>query len=182
MTETDDSRLEREPHVLYKMYDEERRLLYTGITCRLGKRIANHLHTKPWFNQIAYIAVSHYPTRTAALEAERRAIVTERPLHNVAHGGSDRDPFRGSPRHILRLAEVPPQAALPPTSVMFSSSRYGCEMQLDVGQPVLHASFGLGKVKQVRGRGDSAQAEVEFPTVGCAKWLLLRYAPLELLA
>ncbi len=42
-----------------------------------------------------------------------------------------------------------------------------------------HDAFGLGTVTATRGAGDSTQAEVDFGGATGAKWLLLRYAPLE---
>ncbi|MGI8537894.1 MAG: DNA helicase PcrA [Mycobacteriales bacterium] len=50
---------------------------------------------------------------------------------------------------------------------------------LEIGGRVTHDAFGLGTVTSTRGAGDSAQAEVDFGGVTGAKWLLLRYAPLE---
>ncbi len=50
---------------------------------------------------------------------------------------------------------------------------------LEIGDRVSHDAFGLGTVTSARGAGDSAQAEVDFGGVTGAKWLLLRYAPLE---
>ncbi len=50
---------------------------------------------------------------------------------------------------------------------------------LDRGDRVTHDAFGLGTVTATRGAGDSAQAEVDFGGATGAKWLLLRYAPLE---
>jgi len=50
---------------------------------------------------------------------------------------------------------------------------------LEVGDRVTHDAFGLGTVTATRGAGDGAQAEVDFGGSTGAKWLLLRYAPLE---
>ncbi len=50
---------------------------------------------------------------------------------------------------------------------------------LEIGDRVTHDAFGLGTVTSTRGAGDSAQAEVDFGGGTGAKWLLLRYAPLE---
>ena len=50
---------------------------------------------------------------------------------------------------------------------------------LEVGDRVNHDAFGLGSVTATRGAGDSAQAEVDFGAGTGAKWLLLRYAPVE---
>ena len=50
---------------------------------------------------------------------------------------------------------------------------------LEVGDRVNHDAFGLGIVTATRGAGDQAQAEVDFGPGTGAKWLLLRYAPVE---
>ncbi len=50
---------------------------------------------------------------------------------------------------------------------------------LEIGDRVTHDAFGLGTVTATRGAGDSSQAEVDFGDATGAKWLLLRYAPLE---
>ena len=50
---------------------------------------------------------------------------------------------------------------------------------LEIGDRVTHDSFGLGTVTATRGAGDGSQAEVDFGGATGAKWLLLRYAPLE---
>ncbi len=50
---------------------------------------------------------------------------------------------------------------------------------LEIGDRVTHDAFGLGTVSATRGAGDGAQAEVDFGGGTGAKWLLLRYAPLE---
>ena len=49
---------------------------------------------------------------------------------------------------------------------------------LAVGDRVTHDQWGLGKVVDTRGAGDGAQAKVDFGSAG-AKWLMLRYAPLQ---
>ncbi|HTL24044.1 MAG TPA: DNA helicase PcrA [Mycobacteriales bacterium] len=50
---------------------------------------------------------------------------------------------------------------------------------LEVGDRVTHDAFGLGTVTATRGAGEQAQAEVDFGGTTGAKWLLLRYAPVE---
>ena len=50
---------------------------------------------------------------------------------------------------------------------------------LEVGDRVTHDAFGLGTVTATRGVGEQAQAEVDFGGTTGAKWLLLRYAPVE---
>jgi len=70
-------------HVLYRMYDADGALLYIGITCNPSRRFERHYADKPWYADVAHIALEHFPDRPSVLLAERRAIAEERPLHNV---------------------------------------------------------------------------------------------------
>lgn len=70
---------------LYRFHDAHGRLLYIGITSRLGRRFYEHAKTKPWQRDAATITVQHFPTRQAAERAERIAIETEHPAHNITH-------------------------------------------------------------------------------------------------
>ncbi len=49
---------------------------------------------------------------------------------------------------------------------------------LHPGDRVTHDAFGLGTVVELRGEGERTQAKIDFGAAG-AKWLLLRYAPIE---
>jgi DNA helicase-2/ATP-dependent DNA helicase PcrA len=51
-------------------------------------------------------------------------------------------------------------------------------MKLEIGERVSHDTFGLGKVIEVSGEGDRAEATIDFGSFG-HKRLLLRYAPVE---
>jgi predicted GIY-YIG superfamily endonuclease len=180
VTTYDDSHLERLPHVLYKMYDDERRLLYVGISANLGKRLDRHMRDKLWFQQIAYIAVTHYATRTECLLAERHAIVSERPIHNLAHSGAAGDPFAGAPASAVRIEDLPPKAPEPcmARSIMFDHGMGF--MQWDLFGRVRHEAFGSGTIVGLLDDGQNSQVSVCFDdeTVG-RKILLLRSAPLE---
>ena len=74
-------------HWVYRMYDAEGRLLYVGMTVNQKKRIqvwrsvgraAGH-----WWPQVADIQWEFHPDKGAAAAAERTAIQTESPLHNI---------------------------------------------------------------------------------------------------
>lgn len=69
---------------LYRMFAEDGRLLYVGISSRAAARWEQHRHDKPWWSEIARISVEHFPTRDKALAAELVAIRGEQPQHNVA--------------------------------------------------------------------------------------------------
>lgn len=73
------------PHALYRFFDATGRLLYIGITMNPANRWDRHSDDKPWWSQVARIAIETLPSRADALDAERRAIQAEQPLHNVIH-------------------------------------------------------------------------------------------------
>ena len=59
-------------------------LLYVGISLSVVERTRKHSGNAHWFNQIDTITVERFSTREEALKAERAAIVTEKPLYNIA--------------------------------------------------------------------------------------------------
>lgn len=73
------------PTALYRLYDVDSRLLYVGIADTPDVRWAQHAKDKHWWGDVAERFVHWMPNREAALEAERRAIQREAPLHNVVH-------------------------------------------------------------------------------------------------
>lgn len=75
-------------HALYRFHDATGTLLYVGITADPGARWRKHAHDKPWWTHIATITVETHPSRAEVLEAERTAILTEKPLHNIVHNRS----------------------------------------------------------------------------------------------
>lgn len=70
---------------LYRFFDADDVLLYVGIAGNPGRRFNEHNKDKDWWSQVARSTMEHHPDRHAALEAERLAIIAERPLHNVVH-------------------------------------------------------------------------------------------------
>ena len=77
--------LNARPHALYRFYDRSDVLLYVGITVDPGARFKKHGGDKSWWGQVDRIGIEHFATRKEALEAERKAIKEEQPLHNVVH-------------------------------------------------------------------------------------------------
>jgi hypothetical protein len=80
-----------EPHALYRFYGAGGTLLYIGITNEIPRRLKEHNGDKPWWLGVANITVEHYPSRKSVLEAERRAIIAERPLYNDVYNRPGRD-------------------------------------------------------------------------------------------
>jgi hypothetical protein len=71
------------PAQLYRHYDAQGGLLYVGISLHTMQRLAKHRERSPWFAAIARVTIQHLPSQTAARDAERAAIVGERPRYNV---------------------------------------------------------------------------------------------------
>lgn len=70
---------------LYRHYDSNNVLLYVGISLRAIYRLNEHKRDSHWWREIARVDMQHLPTREAAIEAERRAIQTEKPRYNRMH-------------------------------------------------------------------------------------------------
>jgi hypothetical protein len=67
---------------LYRHYGIDGSLLYVGISLGPVRRLEQHKHKSDWFRTIARIDVQWLPSRSAALDAEARAIANENPRHN----------------------------------------------------------------------------------------------------
>lgn len=72
---------------LYRLRDHAGNLLYVGIAGNPGRRFEQHAGDKPWWGDVTTVTLEHYTDRATALEAERRTILAERPIHNVIHNG-----------------------------------------------------------------------------------------------
>lgn len=70
---------------LYRFYDRNETLLYVGITGNPRGRLRGHLRSQSWAKEIARATFEHFDTREKVKDAERSAIQTEHPLHNVQH-------------------------------------------------------------------------------------------------
>jgi len=77
-----------DPTDLYRYFDAEGQLLYVGISLSAVARAVQHKQTAAWWPLMANMQRETYPTRADAEQAERRAIRSERPIHNVVHNGS----------------------------------------------------------------------------------------------
>ena len=71
------------PTDLYRYFDKDGTLLYVGISWSAIIRATRHRDRAHWWNAVASMTREVHPTRGDA--AERHAIMSERPLHNVVH-------------------------------------------------------------------------------------------------
>lgn len=72
-------------HALYRFFDASDVLLYVGITVDPSARFRKHRGDKPWWDDVDHIGIEKFESRELALEAERKAIREENPIHNVVH-------------------------------------------------------------------------------------------------
>jgi len=70
---------------LYRLFDENDRLLYVGIAWNVRNRFYNHKADKVWWGDVARHELEEYPDRDSVLKAEMLAIKTEFPIYNVLH-------------------------------------------------------------------------------------------------
>jgi predicted GIY-YIG superfamily endonuclease len=70
---------------LYRHFDAEGALLYVGITVDMPRRGREHATTSEWFERAARTTFESFLTRGAALEAERTAVIVERPRYNIVY-------------------------------------------------------------------------------------------------
>lgn len=87
-------------HALYRMFDADRRLLYIGRTSSWPHRLEQHEAGKVWWADVAHVAIEYHDSYLID-EAERRAIVTERPVYNVEHNDWTHAGISSMERRIL---------------------------------------------------------------------------------
>jgi hypothetical protein len=82
---------------VYRLYAADDTLLYVGIAYNPKERWRSHARDRAdtWWPLVARRDVEWFATRTEAAAAEVAAIVTEQPLHNVAHTNRDQRPYGG---------------------------------------------------------------------------------------
>jgi len=71
-----------------------------------------------------------------------------------------------------------PNPTVAPTGKRVTPSSQNGNLNLEIGDRVLHQTFGMGTVIALTGAGDKAEATINFGTYGDRR-LLLRYAPVE---
>jgi predicted GIY-YIG superfamily endonuclease len=69
-------------HTLYRFYSADDTLLYVGLTINPGRRMEKH-RGREWWRDVARITLEQHPDLDTLRRAERLAIETERPLHNI---------------------------------------------------------------------------------------------------
>lgn len=83
------SALASEKTALYRHFGADGGLLYVGVSLAPMHRSGVHTRDAAWAEDIATIRIEWLPSRQAALDAERMAIKSDGPRHNIVHTKSD---------------------------------------------------------------------------------------------
>ena len=139
---------------------EERRLAYVGITRARERLYLSRAHLRSAWGQTSYNPPSRFLDEVPEqlVDWRRSESSTSAPAPALTRAA---DRLVGTARG---RSAGPGLRPIP---------------NLEIGDRVNHDAFGLGRVTATRGAGDGAQAEVDFGGATGAKWLLLRYAPVE---
>jgi len=77
-------KLDQERTYVYRLWDNDKNLLYVGVSNNWANRINQHKQQKQWSGQISSVTVEEFASRYEALAAESKAIQTENPIYNLA--------------------------------------------------------------------------------------------------
>lgn len=88
-------------HALYRFYGADGTLLYVGITKDPGRRFIQHGSSKDWWRNVASIQIEYLDSRDDLASAEREAIRSELPRHNICGMGRQ----RGSQRTVAGVLD-----------------------------------------------------------------------------
>jgi len=157
-----------------KELEEERRLMYVGVTRAKQKLYLSWAVTRYRYGELSY--------------SSRSRFLDEIDASLLQMEGGNRSPSRayrrpGTPASVIPLARR--QKPVPDDSEKYFSDvtpAYENEsqdsFQARVGSRVIHESFGNGRILALDGSGDNTRAVVEFESVG-RKNLMLKYANLR---
>ncbi len=158
--------------------EEERRLFYVGITRAMQRLYLSCALTRYRFGEMSYSVKSRF------LDEIDQSLVTVEGV--TSRNGST--PYRRTAQHIAAGSTSPLHTRRQKNAdelKEYSSDpvpRYEDESQdqlhARVGLPVVHESFGKGRIVALDGGGDNARAIVDFENVG-RKHLLLKFAHLR---
>lgn len=68
---------------LYRHFDKDGALLYVGVSLSAIQRLSQHREASHWSGDIASVKVEWFADRKEAITAERAAITSENPRHNL---------------------------------------------------------------------------------------------------
>ena len=159
-----------------KELEEERRLMYVGITRAKVKLYLSYALARYRFGEITDSVRSRFLD-----EVDERLVRVEggngRPkAYRRPNAPPGAFPNFGPAADFRRPQRTYSEHASDPMPDYENESQE--QVQVRVGSRVIHATFGRGRIVAVDGRGDNARAVVDFESVG-RKQLLLKFAHLK---
>ena len=167
--------------------EEERRLAYVGITRAKKKLYLSHAHTRMLYNarsanQISRF-VSEIPQRLiqeGAVKSQTRVpMPARRPYEDAPRSGGYSS--RPAPRANAEKPSGKPALNIPGLQKGFGGAQAAPQRSLKlfrVGDSVIHAVFGRGRVSEVSGEGSGQKVIVDFDS-GARKRFSANIAPLR---
>ena len=76
---------------LYRHYDNEENLLYVGISLSAFERFRAHKMNSKWANKVSKMTVEYFSSRKEASDAEKEAILIEKPLYNIVYNNDSKN-------------------------------------------------------------------------------------------
>ena len=150
-----------------KDLEEERRLAYVGITRARERLYLSRAVTRTAWGQPQFYPASRFLDEIPAslISWEREAPEPKATMSRWSGTGSAQERLA---QHYAASARSTTRAGRGDRPVP----------ALAIGDRVTHDAHGMGRVVEMRGEAERAQACVDFGD-GRARWFLLRYAPLE---
>ncbi len=159
--------------------EEERRLLYVGVTRAEQKLYALHTVMRYRFGEVSYPTESRFLAELGADHVERmtsRSMSRVNELSESMQRARRSAPARPAPSRTSRSRPEPGEFV--PDAMPDYESESQEVPELRRGVWVVHESFGRGKVLTVSGSGEAQKATVEFENYG-VKSLIVRFARLR---
>lgn len=85
---------------LYRLYDQDDRLLYVGISNEPERRLLAHRADKEWWPEVESTQLDWFDSRLEAARAETKAIADEGPAYNVHQTPAWREQVAATAREI----------------------------------------------------------------------------------
>ncbi len=158
--------------------EEERRLLYVGITRAQKKLFLSFAQTRYQYGERSYSVKSRFLDE----------IDPELMTMNVVHGQRQGTPYRregggarngfARPSPVFARKKEKAQTGFFPDALPDYDKETQVQFSAQVGSHVVHEAFGRGRILALDGRGENTKAIVEFESVG-KKHLMLRFAHLK---
>jgi DNA helicase II / ATP-dependent DNA helicase PcrA len=155
--------------------EEERRLMYVGITRAEQKLYITHTTLRYRFGDITYPSESRFLSELGTDNMERIGMRAPLPKSTESMFGYDRP---ATPIKSSYPKKKPKEESFFADAMPDYETESQEQIELKRGMIVKHEMFGRGRVVEVQGRGDAQKAVVQFDEYG-TKNLVVKYANLR---